>query len=103
MSPEYTASITAERYSKWAKVNVDDMPFLQQSQLPANIKKSTGLPAVYNVFLVTAALLAVFFTVSLVLAFTTQYFIDWGSALVGFLGTAGLAVVAWFSKQQIKS
>ena len=101
MSAVLMASITAERYSEWA--DVADMPFLERPRVSSSTKKSTRLLAVYPIFSALASLLAIFFAVSLVLAFTTQYFLDWGSALVGFLGTAGLAVVAWFSKRQIES
>ena len=63
---------------------------------------AASLLSVYPIFLALASLLAVFFAISLVLAFTTQYFLDWGSALMGFLGTAGLSAVAWFSKREIE-
>lgn len=102
MSAVLMASIARETYIKWAEINVDDMPFLEQPQVSRSTKRSMRLLAAYPVFLVTAALFAGFFAVSLVLAFTTQYFLDWGSALIGFLGTAGLSAVAWFSKREIE-
>lgn len=86
----------------WVEVDVEDSDFLDSPQVSPTTKKSTRLVAVYPIFCVASALLAGFFAVSLFLAFTTQYFIDWPSALVGFLGTAGLAVVGWFSKRQIE-
>jgi len=58
--------------------------------------------SVYPLFICATTLLAVFFGISLILALTSQYFLDWGSALIGFLGTAGLALVGWFSKRQIR-
>lgn len=103
MSAVPMASVITESYIKWAEVNVNDMPFLERLQVSSNTKRFTGFMTVYNTFLVAAALLAIFFALSLVLAFTTQYFLDWGSALVGFLGTAGLSAVAWFSKREVQS
>ncbi len=103
MSAVSRASIMTESDTKWAEVDFADMPFLERLQVSSSTKKSTRLLAVYPIFLSLASLLAVFFAVSLVLAFTTQYFLDWGSALVGFLGTAGLSAVAWFSKKEVHS
>jgi len=88
--------------TRWAGADVADILFLERPQVSSSIKKSTRLVAVYPVFLIAAALFAGFFALSLVLALTTQYFLDWGSALVGFLGTAGLSAVAWFSKREIE-
>ena len=102
MSAVPMASIITESYTKWAEVDIVDIPFLDRLQALRGTKRSARLLAVYPAFLVTAALFAGFFAVSLVLAFTTQYFLDWGSALVGVLGTAGLAVVGWLSKQEIE-
>lgn len=103
MSAALITSIKREIYTEWAEVDVVDMPFFKADQVSSITKKSTRLLSVYPIFSALASLLAVFFAISLVLAFTTQYFLDWGSALVGFLGTAGLAVVGWFSKRQIES
>ncbi len=108
MSAEASSIITeryttwTERYTKWAEVDNVDMPFLEPYQVSSSTKESTRLLSVYTIFSALASLLAVFFAISLVLAFTTQYFLDWGSALVGFLGTAGLSAVAWLSKREIE-
>lgn len=102
MAPVKAESYT-ESYTKWVEDDFADIPFLGRLQVSSSTKKSTRLLAVYPIFLSLASLLAVFFAVSLVLAFTTPYFLDWGSALVGFLGTAGLSAVAWFSKREVQS
>ena len=65
-------------------------------------KPASTLLGVYPVFLCVGVALALFFLASLVLALTSQYFLDWGSALIGFLGSAGLAVVGWFSALQLR-
>ena len=91
------------REIQWAEDDFADMPSLVRLQVSSRTKKSTRLLAVYPIFLSLASLLAAFFAVSLILAFTTPYFLDWGSALVGFLGTAGLSAVAWFSKREVQS
>lgn len=99
---ERAISLGQPRRKPWAEAKPIDMPFLDRIQASRGAKRLARLLIVYNAFLVIAALLAGFFAVSLVLAFTTQYFLDWGSALVGFLGTAGLSAVAWFSKREIE-
>ena len=91
-----------ERAIKWADAKISDIAFGDLPSVSPSTKTAVSLLSVYRIFLALASLLAVFFVVSLVLAFTTQYFLDWGSALVGFLGTAGLSAVAWFSKREIE-
>lgn len=58
---------------------------------------------IYSAFIVLTALLAVFFAVSLGLALSTQYFLDWGSAVIGLIGSVGLVFVGWYSIIQIRS
>ncbi|MFC1929500.1 hypothetical protein ACFLW6_01335 [Chloroflexota bacterium] len=58
--------------------------------------------AIYPTFILISTLLTAFFAVSLILTFISQYFLDWGSALIGLLGSAGLALVGWFSKSQFR-
>jgi len=69
----------------------------------AERKVSATPPVAYPVFVTSAMLLAIFFAVSFVIALTSEYFLDWASALVGLLGTAGLALVGWFSRLQTRS
>ena len=66
-------------------------------------KDHSDILSIYSIFLCATVILALFFTVSLVLSLTTLYFLDWGSALLGMLGCIGLALVGWFSKRQIRS
>ena len=65
-------------------------------------KEHIGLRSVYSLFITVTILLALFFTASLVLTIIGQYFLDWGSALLGLLGSTGLAFVGWFSKRQVQ-
>lgn len=97
-----TRTTTAEHYTKWPKVDITNMPSSGQSKALTSAKRHSKLLAIYPVFFVATALLTIFFVASLVLAFTTQYFLDWSSALVGLLGSAGLWAVAWFSKREIE-
>ena len=103
LAPARAMFTCQESVLKWAGGEISDIAFWDLPQVSPSTKRAVKLLAVYPIFSALASLLAIFFAVSLVLAFTTQYFLDWGSALVGFLGTAGLAVVGWFSKRQIES
>ena len=68
------------------------------------IAKRRAYPAPFHsAFLGTSTLLAIFFLVSLILAFTSKHILDWPTSLVGLLGTAGLALVGLFSLRQIQS
>lgn len=57
---------------------------------------------VYPMFIGITSILALFFAVSLIATSMTQYFLDWASSLVGFIGTFGLVFVGWFSRRQIR-
>jgi len=70
--------------------------------VPARARGFTS-PAPYALFLTSTTLLALFFAVSFVYSLASPYFLDWPSALVGFIGTAGLALVGWASKLQLGS
>ncbi|MBA7654647.1 hypothetical protein ES703_62529 [subsurface metagenome] len=100
MSPIVTQTTTHEpmiiNYPKiiWSE---DKIP-----NASAITKEHVGLRSVYSIFITTTILLALFFTASLVLTIIGQYFLDWGSALLGLLGSTGLAFVGWFSKRQVQ-
>lgn len=87
---------------KWGDANLVLAELYSDAILVSGVK-GRRVPVVYNILIIVMSILAVFFAVSLWLAVTSQFMLDWGSALVGLLGTTGLAVVGWLSKRQILS
>lgn len=65
--------------------------------------KDIAIPTAYPAFIWITTVTTVFFAISLVLSLTSQYFLDWGSALIGLLGAGGLALVGQLSKRQIRN
>jgi hypothetical protein len=88
---------------KWGSYSVLDNKSLDQLYSSPKSEMASRHMIVYNVFIAASMCLAFFFTISLILSFATNYFLDWGSALVGLLGTAGLSVVAWLSKKEAQT
>lgn len=66
-------------------------------------REHAGIFSVYTIFISMTVILVLFFATSLVLTITTQYFLEVGSAIIGLLGSTGLALVGWFSKRQFES
>ncbi len=76
--------------------------FVELLDIDLSRPKSNTLLSIYPMFICITSILAVFFAASLVATLTSQYFLDWASALVGLIGTAGLSLVGLFSKLQLR-
>lgn len=85
----------------WGQLDIEEVePY---EDVVTRKKGYRGVLIIYPIFTGITILLASFFAVSLYLALTSQFILDWGSALVGFLGTAGLAFVGYLSTRRAVS
>jgi len=58
--------------------------------------------SICNIFIAVTSLLFIIFGVSLICALVNpSYFLDWGSAFIGSIGSIGLAIIGWFSRRQL--
>ena len=98
-------SSTITKLGTWNPIATPYQTIWNQDTIPYAVldaKEHSGLLSVYNIFITFTIVLVLFFAVSVVLTITGQYFIDWGSALIGLLGSGGLVLVGWVSKLQIR-
>lgn len=96
-------STTIPDVATWREIiSYEREEFIELSKIDSGKIESNMLLNIYPIFICTTSILALFFAVSLVATLTSQYFLDWASALVGLIGTVGLTFVGLFSKRQIR-
>jgi len=99
MSPIVTQTTTQSLITGYREMVWDEYTIPSATVIT---RERVGVLSIYSLFITVTILLALFFVASLVLTLTSQYFMDWGSAFIGLLGSSGLALVGWYSKLQIR-